>query len=74
MQGPAQPGPLRPVRDFRNDESKYRDFDNLFAMYVLHNMGRYRVKVNDATKPLEIENSKSPVAGFADARNLAAAP
>jgi len=49
-------------RDFRKDQGQYKDFDNLFAMYVLYNMGKYRVKVNDETRLLEIEKSKSPMA------------
>lgn len=47
--------------DFSKEQDQYRDFDNLFAMYVLYNMGKYRVKVNDETKLLEIEKSKSPM-------------
>jgi hypothetical protein len=58
-------------RDFRKEQGEYRDFDNLFAMYVLHNMGRYSVRVNDETKLLEIEKSKSPMA-YAQAVELAA--
>ena len=34
-------------RDFRKEQGKYEDFDNLHAMYVLHNLGRYSVRVND---------------------------
>ena len=48
-------------RDFRRDEGRYRDFDNLYAMYVLFNMARYSVRVNDATRMLEIEMSKEPM-------------
>jgi hypothetical protein len=58
-------------RDFRRDEGQYRDFDNLYAMYVLFNMGRYSVRVNDATKLLEIEMSKKPMA-YPAAAELAA--
>ena len=57
--------------DFRRDERHYQNFDNLFAMYLLFNMGRYSVRVNDATKLLEIEKSKSPMA-YAEAVELAA--
>ncbi len=49
-------------RDFRKDQGQYKDYDNLFAMYVLYNMGRYRVRVNDESKLLEIELSKTPMA------------
>ncbi len=49
-------------RDFRREQGRYEDFDNLFAMYVLYNMGKYSIRVNDDTKLLEIEKSKSPMA------------
>jgi hypothetical protein len=48
-------------RDFRKEQGQYEDFDNLFAMYVLYNMGRYSVRVNDATKLLEIGKGKKPL-------------
>ena len=49
-------------RDFRKEQGEYQDFDNLFAMYVLYNMGKYSVRVNGKTKLLEIERSKDPMA------------
>ena len=49
-------------RDFRKEQGQYEDFDNLFAMYLLYNLGKYSVRVNDETKLLEIEKSKSPMA------------
>jgi hypothetical protein len=49
-------------RDFRKEQGHYEDFDNLFAMYVLYNMGKYSVRVSDATKLLEIEKTKPPLA------------
>jgi len=49
-------------RDFRKEQGHYEDVDNLFAMYLLYNMGRYSVRVNDTSKLLEIETSKSPMA------------
>ena len=49
-------------RDFRKEQGRYEDFDNLFAMYVLYNLGKYSVRVNDATKLLEIGTSKNPMA------------
>jgi hypothetical protein len=49
-------------RDFRRDEGHYRKFENLYAMYLLFNMGKYSVRVNDATMLLEIEKRKSPMA------------
>jgi hypothetical protein len=48
-------------RDFRKEQGQYEDFDNLFAMYVLYNMGRYSVRIGDASKRLEIAVSKTPM-------------
>jgi hypothetical protein len=58
-------------RDFRRGEGEYRDFDNLFAMYLLYNMARYSVRVNEQTLLLEIEKSKTPMA-YPEAAELAA--
>ena len=57
-------------RDFRKEQGQYQDLDNLFAMYVLYNLGKYSVRVNDETKLLEIEKSKNPMA-YPDAAKLA---
>jgi hypothetical protein len=57
--------------DFRKEAGHYEDFDNLFAMYLLYNMGKYSVGVNDETKLLEIQMSKTPM-GYAEAAKLAA--
>lgn len=57
-------------RDFRREQGQYEDFDNLFAMYVLYNLGKYSVRVNDETKLLEIEKSKHPMA-YPEAAELA---
>ena len=57
-------------RDFNRNEGEYEDFDNLFAMYVLFNMGKYSVRVNASTKLLEIERSKRPPA-YPEAARLA---
>ena len=57
-------------RDFRKEQGQYEDFDNLFAMYLLYNLGKYSVRVNDETKLLEIEKSKSPMA-YPEAAELA---
>ena len=48
-------------RDFRKEQGQYEDFDNLFAMYLLYNLGKYRVRVNDETKLLEIDKTKEPM-------------
>ena len=47
--------------DFRKEHDRYEDVDNLFAMYLLYNLSRYRVRVNDATKLLEIDKGKEPM-------------
>jgi len=57
-------------RDFRREQGQYEDFDNLFAMYVLYNLGKYSLRVNDETKLLEIEKRKSPMA-YPEAAELA---
>jgi hypothetical protein len=49
-------------RDFRQEEGEYRDFDNLFAMYVLGNMGKYTVTLDAGTQLLEIRKSRSTMA------------
>jgi hypothetical protein len=58
-------------RDFRREQGQYEDFDNLFAMYLLYNLGKYSVRVNDQTKLLEIEKVKQPMA-YPEAAELAA--
>jgi len=57
-------------RDFRREQDHYEDFDNLFAMYLLYNLSKYGVRVNDATKLLEIAKSKEPTA-YPEAAKLA---
>lgn len=49
-------------RDFRRDEGEYQDFDNLFAMYLLYNMGKYRVRVDEQSKRLEVSRYRQPMA------------
>jgi len=56
--------------DFRREQGDYQDFDNLFAMYLLYNLGKYSVRVNDQTKLLEIEKEKLPMT-YAEAAELA---
>jgi hypothetical protein len=58
-------------RDFRKDEWQYEDPDNLFVMYLLYNIARYSVVVDEATKLLEIGQSKMPMS-YMDAAKLAA--
>jgi hypothetical protein len=57
-------------RDFRKEQGRYQDVDNLFAMYVLFNMGKYSVRVNGETKLLEIGQGKNPMA-YPEAARLA---
>jgi hypothetical protein len=57
--------------DFNKEQGHYEDYDNLFAMYVLYNMGKYSVRIDDKTKLLEIEKSKSPMT-YPEAAKLAA--
>lgn len=47
--------------DFRKEQDRYEDIDNLFAMYLLYNLSKYRVRVNGETKLLEIDKSKEPM-------------
>ncbi|PLQ00382.1 hypothetical protein [Cupriavidus pauculus] len=47
--------------DFRREQGAYRDFDNLFAMYLLYNLGRYSVRLDGRTRLLEIERDKEPM-------------
>ena len=56
--------------DFRKEQGRYEDFDNLFAMYLLYNLSKYRVAVNDGTKLLEIDKVKTPMA-YAEAAEAA---
>jgi hypothetical protein len=59
-------------RDFRNEEGEYQDPDNLFAMYLLYNMGKHVVGVNEQTKLLEISTRSSPMP-YPEAAKVAAA-
>ena len=45
-------------RDFRNDEGEYQDYDNLYAMYLLYNVGRYGIRIDPSTHRLDIIRSK----------------
>ncbi|RDK07674.1 hypothetical protein [Cupriavidus lacunae] len=56
--------------DFRREEGAYRDFDNLFAMYLLYNLGKYSVRVNERSMLLEIEKEKDPMT-YPEAAKLA---
>jgi hypothetical protein len=58
-------------RDFRRDHGRYEDPDNLFAMYLLYNLGRYRVQIDERTLRLELTDPKAPLP-YAEAERLAA--
>lgn len=57
-------------RDFRREQGQYEDFDNLYAMYLLYNLGRYSVKGDERANRLEIEIDK-PALPYARAAELA---
>ena len=48
-------------RDFRREQGRYEDFDNLYAAYLLYNLAKYSVKVDEATQLIEINQRKSPM-------------
>lgn len=48
-------------RDFRREQGEYEDYDNLFAMYLFYNLGRYGVRVDGTNGRLAIERSKMPL-------------
>ncbi len=58
-------------RDFRSEQGEYEDSDNLFVMYVLYNLAKYSVQVNEQTKLLEVARSKAPLP-YVEAVRLAA--
>lgn len=45
-------------RDFRREQGRYEDYDNLYAMYLLYNLGRYKVAVDGPDRRLEIAIDK----------------
>jgi hypothetical protein len=56
--------------DFRNEAGDYEDYDNLLAMYLLYNLGKYSVRIDGEARRLEINVTKSPMP-YAQAMNLA---
>jgi hypothetical protein len=48
-------------RDYRREQGQYEDYDNLYAMYLLYNLGRYGVQVNGETQRLEISPAGNPM-------------
>jgi hypothetical protein len=57
--------------DFRKDAGEYTDPDNLFAMYLFHNLARYGVRVDGATRRLAIERTRATMP-YPEAARLAA--
>jgi hypothetical protein len=49
-------------RDFRSDPDRYKDFDNLYAMYLLYNLGSLALRVDDLSHRIEVERTKQPLA------------
>jgi hypothetical protein len=47
--------------DFRNDQGGYEDYDNLHAMYLFYNLGRYSLKVNAQTQRIEVGMANTPM-------------
>lgn len=58
-------------RDFRRDQGRYEDPDNLFAMYLLYNLGRYAVRIDGQARRLELSERRTPLP-YAEAEALAA--
>ena len=46
--------------DYLEDQGHYEDYDNLYAMYLLYNLGRYSIVLDNATRRLKIEAQKEP--------------
>ncbi len=57
-------------RDFLNDQGKFQDYDNLYAMYLLYNLGRHSIYINPNNQLLEFEVSKTAMP-FAEAKKQA---
>jgi hypothetical protein len=56
-------------RDFRREQGEYRDYDNLYAMYLLANLTRHVVALDDVAGLLVVE-SQAPM-GYRAASALA---
>ena len=48
-------------RDFRREQGEYEDFDNLYAAYLLYEMGRYVVRVDGTAQRLGVGKAKRPL-------------
>jgi hypothetical protein len=52
--------------DYRMDQGRYEDYDNLYAMQLLYNLGRHAIVLDPASGELAFERSKEPM-GYAQA-------
>jgi hypothetical protein len=48
-------------RDFRRDAGAYKDFDNLYAMYLLFNLGTLSVAIDESTGLVRIDRRGTPM-------------
>jgi hypothetical protein len=46
--------------DYLEGQGHYEDYDNLYAMYLLYNLGRYSIVLDGETKHLKVEARKEP--------------
>jgi hypothetical protein len=58
-------------RDFRRDQGQYEDPENLFAMYLMYNLARYGVRIDEETRRLELSGPRTPLP-YSEAERLAA--
>ena len=47
--------------DYKSEQGYYEDYDNLFAMYTLYNLGKYSIALNGETRKLFVEAQKEPM-------------
>lgn len=58
-------------RDFLREQGEYEDYDNLYAMYLLYNLGRYSVRIDERSHRVRIEASRAPMPYAAAAESAA---
>ena len=46
--------------DYLEEQGRYEDYDNLYAMYLFYNLGRYSIVLDGATRQLKVEARKEP--------------
>ncbi|WP_410498364.1 hypothetical protein [Chitinibacter sp. S2-10] len=47
--------------DFAKSQDSYRDYDNLYAMHLLSNLGKYRITVDGTEQQLELIQTGEPL-------------